>query len=207
MPLLGSTPQIVLDEWHTLPYFTPLQHITSQETKGIPMAQAEKGNTVTINFTGTLEDGSIFDSTLEDLGCDDDCCEDGCEDNDCGDEGCGCGGHESGPMTFTLGEEILFPQIDAAIVGMSPGEKKTVKIAAADAFGEYDKEKVFTVPRGELPEDLIPEVGDELNLTNDDDEELEVVVLETTEEQVTFDANHPLAGEDVTFEIELVSIG
>jgi peptidylprolyl isomerase len=167
------------------------------------MAHAEKGNTVTINFTGKLEDGTVFDSTLEDLDCcDDECCDDGCDD----DEECGCGGHESGPMTFVLGEEILFPQIDAAIVGMTPGEKKTVKIAAADAFGEYDKEKIFTVPRSELPEDLIPEVGDELSLSNEDDEELEVVVLETAENQVTFDANHPLAGEDVTFEIELVSI-
>ena len=109
-------------------------------------------------------------------------------------------------MTFKLGEEILFPQIDAAIVGMTPGEKKSVKIAAADAFGEYDKEKVFTVPRSDLPEDLVPEVGDELSLSNEDDEELDVVVLEADEEQVTFDANHPLAGEDVTFEIELVSI-
>ena len=168
------------------------------------MAQAEKGNTVTINFTGQLEDGTIFDSTLEDMECnEDECCDDGCED----DEECGCGGHESGPMTFVLGEEILFPQIDAAIVGMTPGEKKTVQILAVDAFGEYEKDKIFTVPRSELPEDLIPEVGDELSLSNEDDEELDVVVLETTDDQVTFDANHPLAGEDVTFEIELVSIG
>ncbi len=166
------------------------------------MAQAEKGNTVTINFTGTLDDGTVFDSTLEDTECNEDgCCDDGCEDDDCG-----CSGHESGPMTFVLGEEILFPQIDAAIVGMSPGEKKTVKIAAVDAFGEFDKDKIFTVPRSDLPEDLLPEVGDELSLSNEDDEELEVVVLEATEEQVTFDANHPLAGEDVTFEIELISI-
>ena len=167
------------------------------------MALAEKGNTVTINFTGKLEDGTVFDSTLEDMDCDEDeCCDDGCDDDD----ECGCGGHENGPMTFVLGEEILFPEIDAAIVGMAPGEKKTVQIAAVDAFGEYDKEKVFTVPRSELPEDLIPEVGDELSLSNEDDEELEVVVLETTEDHVTFDANHPLAGENVTFEIELVSI-
>lgn len=170
------------------------------------MAKAETGNTVTINFTGKLEDGTVFDSTLEDLECsEDECCDDSCDDG-CEDDDCGCGSHVSGPMTFKLGEEILFPQIDAAIVGMTPGEKKTLKIAAADAFGEYDKEKVFTVPRSDLPEDLIPEVGDELSLSNEDDEELDVVVLETTEEQVTFDANHPLAGEDVTFEIELVSI-
>jgi peptidylprolyl isomerase len=170
------------------------------------MAQAEKGNTVTINFTGKLEDGTVFDSTLDDMECDGECCEDGCDEDGCEDDECGCGEHSSGPMTFILGEEILFPQVDAAIVGMTPGEKKTVKIAAADAFGEYDKEKIFTVPRSDLPEDLIPEVGDELSLSNEDDEELDVVVLEIADDQVTFDANHPLAGEDVTFEIELLSI-
>jgi peptidylprolyl isomerase len=174
--------------------------------RGKQMAQAEKGNTVTINFTGTLEDGTVFDSTLEDMECDEECCADGCDEDGCDDGECGCGEHASGPMTFVLGEEILFPQIDAAIVGMTPGEKKTVKIAAADAFGEYDKEKIFTVPRSDLPEDLVPEVGGELSLSNEDDEELDVVVLEIAEDQVTFDANHPLAGEDVTFEIELISI-
>lgn len=167
------------------------------------MAQAEKGNTVTINYTGTLEDGTVFDSTLEALECDDEeCCDD-----DCSDDECGCGGHEAGPMTFVLGESILFPAIDDAIVGMSPGEKKTIQIAAADAFGEYDKEQIFTVPRSDLPEDLVPVAGDELVLANEDDEEIGVVVLEVTEDEVTFDGNHPLAGEDVTFEIELVSIG
>lgn len=198
--------KIYLDERRRLPYFVYSGNITNSNiTKGRIMAQAEMGNIVTINFTGTLADGTIFDSTLESADCceDEECCDDGCSD----DEECGCGGHEpSGPMTFKLGEGVLFPQIDAAIVGMTPGEKKTIQIAAAEAFGEYDKESIFTVPRADLPEDLIPEVGDELGLTNDDDEDLEVTVLEVTEESVTFDANHPLAGEDVTFEIELVSI-
>jgi len=165
------------------------------------MAQAKKGDTITINYTGTLEDGTVFDSTLEGLECD----EEECSDDDCGDNECGCG-HESGPMTFVLGQAILFPQVDEAIVGMAPGEKKKIHIAAAEAFGEYDKEKVFTVPRADLPDDLVPEVGDELVLSNEDDEELGVAVLETTEAAVTFDANHPLAGEDVTYEVELVSI-
>jgi peptidylprolyl isomerase len=165
------------------------------------MAQAQKGNTITINYTGTLEDGTVFDSTLERIDCEDEeCCDD-----DCNDDECGCG-HESGPMTFILGEAILFPQIDEAIVGMSPGEKKKILIPAAEAFGEYDKEKVFTVPRAELPEDLVPEVGDELLLSNEDDEELGVTVLEAKTDEVTFDANHPLAGEDLTFEVELLSI-
>ena len=165
------------------------------------MAQAKKGDTITINYTGTLEDGTVFDSTLEGLECD----EEECSDDDCGDNECGCG-HESGPMTFVLGQAILFPQVDEAIVGMAPGEKKKIHIVAAEAFGEYDKEKVFTVPRVDLPEDLVPEVGDELVLSNEDDEELGVTVLEATEAAVTFDANHPLAGEDLTYEVELVSI-
>jgi peptidylprolyl isomerase len=165
------------------------------------MAQAKKGDTITINYTGTLEDGTVFDSTIEGMECDDD---ENCQD-DCSDDECGCG-HESGPMTFILGEAILFPQIDEEIVGMAPGEKKKILIQAADAFGEYDKEKVFTVPRADLPEDLVPEVGDELLLSNEDDEELGVTVLEATEKDVTFDGNHPLAGENLTFEVELVSI-
>lgn len=165
------------------------------------MAKAKKGDTITINYTGTLEDGTVFDSTLEGSGCsDDEICED-----DCGDDECGCS-HENGPMTFILGEAILFNQIDEAIVGMEPGEKKKILIPAADAFGEYDKERVFTVPRTDLPEDLVPEVGDELVLSNEDDEDLGVTVLEASADSVTFDSNHPLAGENLTFEVELVSI-
>jgi peptidylprolyl isomerase len=169
------------------------------------MAQAATGNLVTINYTGTLADGTVFDSTLEGLECDDHECSDESCDDGCNDDNCGCD-HASGPMTFKLGEAILFPQIDEAIVGMTPGEKKTITIAAADAFGEYDKEFIFTVPRSDLPADMVPEVGDELSLTNEDDEEIDVVVLEISADEVTFDSNHPLAGEDVTFEIELVSI-
>jgi peptidylprolyl isomerase len=179
----------------------PRCRITDIYERQNKMAQAQKGNMITINYTGTLADGTVFDSTLEGIECE----EEECCDDDCSDDGCGCG-HESGPMTFILGEAILFPKIDEEIVGMTPGEKKIIHIPAPEAFGEYDKEKVFTVPRADLPEDLVPEVGDELVLSNEDDEELGVTVLETTEESVTFDSNHPLAGEDLTFEVELVSI-
>ena len=89
---------------------------------------------------------------------------------------------------------------------MAPGEKKTVRVLAADAFGDYEDDKVFTVGRAELPDDLRPEEGDELVLTDEHDESIGVVVLEVTPETVTFDANHPLAGEDLNFEIELVEI-
>lgn len=166
------------------------------------MAQAKQGDTVSFNYTGTLEDGSIFDSTIEGA-LDDECC----TDEDCSDDECGCGcGHETGPMVLTIGAGDFFPQVEEALVGMAPGEKKTVVVAAVDAFGEYDTEKVFNVPRSDMPEDLKPEVGDALTLTNDDDEEIEVTVVEVNDESVTFDTNHPLAGEDLTFEIELVEV-
>jgi len=169
------------------------------------MALAKNGDKVKIDYTGKLEDGSIFDSTLEE-NCDpEDCNSDDCDD-ECGDEGCGCGGHEVGPMELTIGEGELFSQVDQALVGMAPGETKSVVIPAADAFGEYDKDKVFTVPRTDLPDDLKPEVGDELVLTNEDDEDLGVQVVEATADSVTFDSNHPLAGEDLTFEVTLREI-
>lgn len=165
------------------------------------MAQAKNGDKVSINYTGTLEDGTVFDSTLEG-----DCDHDECDSSDeCVTDECGCG-CEPGPRELTIGSGELFPQLDEALVGMAPGEKKKIVIAAEDAFGEYDEEKVFTVPREDLPEDLDPEVGEELVLANEDDEELGVVVTEVNEEGVTFDANHPLAGEDLTFEVELVGI-
>jgi peptidylprolyl isomerase len=165
------------------------------------MATAKKGDKVKINYTGTLEDGSIFDTTLDEHG-HSDCCEEG-SDCGCDDDGCGC---ESGPMELTIGNEDFFPQIEEALVGMAPGEKKTIVIPAEDAFGEYDEEEVFAISREQLTGDIVPEVGMELELTGDDDEPVEVTVVEVTEETLTVDANHPLAGEDITYEIELLEI-
>jgi peptidylprolyl isomerase len=161
------------------------------------MATAKKGDKVVIDYTGKLEDGSIFDTTIKEADC--------CDDSDCGcdDDGCGC---ESGPMELTIGEEDFFPQVEEALIGMAPGDKKTVTIPAADAFGEYDEEEVFSISREQLTGDIVPEVGMELELTGDDDEPVEVTVVEVTPETLTVDANHPLAGEDITYEIELLEI-
>ena len=165
------------------------------------MAQAQKGDRVKIDYTGTLEDGTVFDSTLEGDDCDhDDCDTDECDSGDCG---CGC---ESGPMELTLGTGEFFPQIEDGLVGMAPGDKKSVTIPAEDAFGEYDESKVFTVPRSDIPDDIQPEIGDEMVLTGEDDEEIGVTVTGLSEEGSTFDANHPLAGEDLTFDITLLEI-
>jgi peptidylprolyl isomerase len=160
------------------------------------MAKAKLGDRVRINYTGKLEDGTVFDSTFDDHGCES-------EEHASEECGCGCGG---GPEELTIGEGDFFTQIDEALVGMLPGEKKSVIIKAEDAFGEYDADRVFTVPRAELPEDLVPQAGDELVLTDEDDEDLEVVVVEVTDESITFDANHPLAGEDLYYDIELAEI-
>ncbi|HEX8960181.1 MAG TPA: peptidylprolyl isomerase [Geobacteraceae bacterium] len=164
------------------------------------MALAKNGDRVKIDYTGTLSDGTVFDSTVEESECNDTCSTD---EHDSGDCGCGCA---AGPMELTVGAVELFPQIDEALVDMAPGEKKTVVIKAEDAFGEYDEEKVFTVPRSDLPEGLAPEVGEELVLANEEDEELGVLVVGVSDQEITFDANHPLAGEDLTYQVELLEI-
>ena len=163
------------------------------------MATAKSGDKVIINYTGKLEDGSVFDTTIKETGC----CDDTDADCGCDDDGCGC---ETGPMELTIGAEDFFPQVEEALVGMAPGEKKTVTIPAEDAFGEYDEEEVFSISREQLTGDIVPEVGMELELTGDDDEPVEVTVVEVTEDTLTVDPNHPLAGEDITYEIELLEI-
>ena len=165
------------------------------------MKQAREGDRVRIDYTGKLADGTVFDSSLDHEVCDYGDCD--ADEQASGDCGCGC---ESGPRELILGEGEMFPQIDEALVGMRPGEKKTFIIPAPDAFGEYDDDKVFTVPRSHLPADLDPEIGAELVLTNEDDEELGVAVVATTDDTITFDANHPLAGEDLIFDVQLIEI-
>jgi peptidylprolyl isomerase len=162
------------------------------------MAQAKQGDKVVVDYTGTLEDGSVFDTSFPmdgDCGCDGETCDD--------EEGCGC---ESGPLEFVIGAGELLPAFEETVVGMEPGETRTVKIPAADAYGLRDDEQVVTVDRSEFPEDLEPHVGMELELTQEDGESLVVEVAAVTEDTVTLDANHPLAGEDLTFEITLKEI-
>jgi len=151
------------------------------------MATAKMGDKVTIHFTGTLEDGTVFDSTEE-----------------CADEGCGC---ESGPMEFTIGGEEVFAAFEQAVIGLAPGEKRTVTISAAEAYGDRSEEMVVTVERAEMPADITPQVGQMLEVTDDDGDAFPVTVTEVTDSSVTLDANHPLAGKDLTFAIELVAIG
>lgn len=150
------------------------------------MAQAKMGDKVTVHYTGRLEGGEIFDSS------------------ECHESECGC---ESGPMEFIIGEGEVIPGFEKAIIGMSPGGTKTVTIPVAEAYGERIEEMVADVDRKEIPADLTLEVGLSLEVTQEDGQVFPVLITEVTETSVTLDANHPLAGKDLTFDLRLVSIG
>jgi peptidylprolyl isomerase len=142
------------------------------------MTQAKNGDKVTVHYTGKLSDGSIFDSSE---------------------------GEE--PLTFTLGEEELIEGFEEGVMGMAVGEKKTVTIAPDKAYGEPHDDMLLEVPLSEMPDDMELEVGDELELTDEEDEPMVVVVSQLNDNSVILDGNPPLAGETLIFDLELVAIG
>lgn len=165
------------------------------------MTQAKQGDKVAINFIGKLEDGTIIDSTYPDPEESSEC---GSKNHACNDEGC-CG--DSGPFELEIGAKEFYIPIEEALVGMAPGDKKTLVISPDDAFGDYDSENVFNVPRSEFPEDEItPELGLELEVDGEDDEVFMATIIKLSDEDITLDTNHPLAGEELTYEFELVEI-
>ena len=142
------------------------------------MEQAQAGDRVTVHYTGRLTDGTTFDTS-----------------------------RQQAPLAFTLGGGDLIPGFEQAVVGMTAGEAKTITIPAAHAYGAYQSERVMQVARHHLPPDLHPEVGQHLHMQRDDGETLEVVVTALSEGHITLDANHPLAGQDLIFDITLIAIG
>lgn len=142
------------------------------------MAAATDGNTVKVHYTGTLTDGTVFDSS-----------------------------RERDPLEFTLGEKRVLPAFESAVDGLSAGESTTVDIPAPEAYGNRRDELVITVEKAKFPEDINPEVGQQLQMQQQDGTPTQVVVTAVEGEDVTLDANHPLAGQDLHFEIELVEIG
>lgn len=157
------------------------------------MAQAKNGDKVRVHYTGTLEDGSIFDSS--EVGAD-----------ACSDDACGCGGQSGGPLEFVIGEGTLIPKFEAAVVGLEPGQKVQVKIASEDAYGPRAEEMVAVIERSEIPADVNPEPGQQMEVILQDGTAMPVMVTEVTDTTVTLDANHPLAGQNLTFDITLVEI-
>lgn len=139
------------------------------------MASAAQGDTVHIHYTGRFDDGTVFDSSQ---------------------------GRD--PLDFVLGSGQVIPGFDQAVAGMEVGETKTVTIEASDAYGDHREELVIHVGRSDLPDGLEPEVGQHLQMSSPDGQTFQVAVVKTTDEKVVLDANHPLAGRDLTFDIELV---
>ncbi len=141
------------------------------------MAPAKSGDTVSVHYTGTLADGTMFDSSLQ-----------------------------RDPLVFTLGTGQVIAGFDEAVTGMEPGEVKTTTIPANEAYGDRDDELIFAVDRNQLPAELNPSVGEQYQMRQGDGQVQVVTVMDVTPQQVVFDANHPLAGQDLTFELQLVSV-
>lgn len=141
------------------------------------MAQAAVGDTVRVDYTGKLSDGTVFDSSQ---------------------------GRD--PLEFTLGAEQVISGFESAVEGMSPGDTAMATLPPEDAYGDRDDELLFQVERAELPEEMEPEVGDTLEVQPQRGDAFEARIAGVEDDTVVLDANHPLAGQELTFEIELVEI-
>jgi peptidylprolyl isomerase len=140
-------------------------------------ATAKTGDKVTVHFTGKLNDGKVFDSS-----------------------------REQDPIEFVVGQKAVIAGLDNAVAGMAPGEQKTVQVPSAQAYGPHLKELLVEFPRDRIPENFFPEVGQRLQVRTSDGRTMPAVVVDANDAAVTVDANHPLAGKDLTFDIELVNV-
>lgn len=141
------------------------------------MTQAKRGDTVQIHYTGTLTDGTVFDSS---------------EGRD--------------PLEFEVGSGMIIPGLDAVIPGMAVGDTKTVEVPSDQAYGPEHPEARQPIPRSELPDNIPQEVGTRLQMQNQDGQVINVAIVDVTETDIVIDANHPLAGKDLTFAIEMVGV-
>jgi len=136
----------------------------------------EAGKTVKVHYKGTLNDGTVFDSSE---------------------------GHD--PLEFEMGSDTVIAGFEAAVGKMKIDETKSVTIPSAEAYGEFNEDMIGLIPRTSLPEDITPEVGLILSMQSPDGE-MPVRIVEMDDENLTLDANHPLAGQDLTFELTLVEV-
>lgn len=141
------------------------------------MSKATKGDTVRVHYTGKLTDGTVFDSS-----------------------------REREPLEFTLGEGQLIPGFESAVDGLAVGDSVETTITADDAYGPYNDNLVQTVDRQRLPDDLNPSVGQQLQVQQQDGSQVVVTVSDVNDATITLDANHPLAGKELVFDIELMEI-
>jgi len=141
------------------------------------MPEAKQGDTVKIHYTGKFNDGTVFDASTEDE-----------------------------PLEFVIGEGQVIPGVEEAVIGMNPEESKEAVIPPEKAYGQYHDDMVVEVEKDKFPEHIQPELGLELELKQENGESVFVVVTNVSDEEITLDANHPLAGKDLTFDIQLMEI-
>ena len=141
------------------------------------MTQAKNGDTVKIHYIGKLADGTVFDTSSN-----------------------------KDPLQFTVGCGQVIPGFDEAVTGMAVGETKTAEIPCDKAYGPRNDNLILVVDKKQVPQELKPEVGQRLEVGSSSGELLAVTIIEVSEENLTLDANPPLAGEDLTFDIELLEI-
>ena len=141
------------------------------------MKEAQVGDLVSVHYTGKLKNGEVFDSSKE-----------------------------RDPLEFTLGNKELLAGFEDGVVGMKPGESKSVTLEPHNAFGNHREDLLLKLPKKEFPQHITPSVGLQLRLSNAEGKEMTVVITEVGEESVTLDGNHPLSGQTVVFDIELLEI-
>jgi FKBP-type peptidyl-prolyl cis-trans isomerase 2 len=141
------------------------------------MAEAKQGDTVRVHYTGKLDDGTVFDSSKE-----------------------------REPLEFTIGQQGIIPGFQKIVEGMSPGETKTEVVISDDAYGPRQDQMIMEVTRDQLPEDLSPEAGQYLQLVRPDGQTMAVQVADVSDDSIKLDANHPLSGRDLSFEVDLIEI-
>jgi peptidylprolyl isomerase len=145
--------------------------------KKISMESAKTGDKVRVNYTGRSEDGQVFESSVGMV-----------------------------PFTFTIGAGEVIKGFEDAIIGMQPGERKKITIEPEDGFGLYEEDLVLEVPKSGLPTDLILQVGTDFEMEDDEGNVLPAVVIEILDDSILIDANAPLAGKRVIYDIELLDI-
>ena len=141
------------------------------------LSDAKNGDTVKVHYKGTLQDDSVFDSS---------------EGRD--------------PLQFTMGQGQLIPGFEKAVATLKVGESTQVDIPSAEAYGKVNEDLIVNIPRNQLPESIDPKVGMQLQMNQQNGQPIPVRVTAVSDSELTIDANHPLAGKDLTFQIELVEV-
>ena len=141
------------------------------------MKEAQVGDLVSVHYTGKFTNGEVFDSSKE-----------------------------RDPLKFTLGKKELLGGIEDRVVGMKPGETQSVTLNPEQAFGDRQEDLILTIPKNKFPQHITPSVGLQLKLSNASGGELPVVITDVSDDSVTLDGNHPLAGQTVVFDIELIEV-